>query len=61
MTHRIVHTDPPVDVIQYPLDLEAPPADMLKQIDALVASALRARTESPETLAEAGAKINSRV
>lgn len=40
LTHYIANVDPPVEIVQYPLDLSAPPAGLLAQIDQLAETAL---------------------
>jgi 5-methylcytosine-specific restriction enzyme subunit McrC len=40
LTHHIANVDPPVEIVQCPLDLNVPPADLLAQIDRLAETAL---------------------
>jgi 5-methylcytosine-specific restriction enzyme subunit McrC len=40
LTHHIVHTDPAVEIVQYVLDIDLAPAEILHQIDVLASDAL---------------------
>lgn len=52
VTHRVVNTSPPVEIVQHPLDVAQSPNDLLGQITTLVdASMGRSRYESASLLA----------